>query len=269
MADKQELIAYYNKFNEDKRLLSRHGQVEYLTSMKYIHKYLELLCRDEGGLKKPEEVRILDVGAGTGRYSIALAREGYDVTALELVRSNLGILKKKGPGVKAYEGNALKLKRFADDSFDLTLVFGPMYHLHEFSEKCRALSEAKRVTRKGGYILVAYCMNDYSVLQYAFRERHILESIQNGVLTEDFHCRKEANSLYDVVRLEDIDAINTAVELTREQIIAADGPADHMRPVINALSEEEFSYFVQYHLATCERMDMMGASSHTVDILRV
>ena len=40
-----------------------------------------------------------------------------------------------------------------------------------------------------------------------------------------------------------------------------------MRPFLNALTEEEYDAFLQYHLATCERMDLMGASGHTVDIL--
>ena len=43
-----ELTAHYNKFNEDKRLMRRHGQVEYITSMKYIHKYLEILQGENG-----------------------------------------------------------------------------------------------------------------------------------------------------------------------------------------------------------------------------
>ena len=38
--NEKNLITYYNKFNENKRLTRRHGQIEYITAMKYIHKYL-------------------------------------------------------------------------------------------------------------------------------------------------------------------------------------------------------------------------------------
>ena len=253
-----EIEKYYNKFNEEKRLNSRHGQVEFITSMKYIHKYLG----------EDKSKKILDIGAGTGRYSVALAEEGYDVTAVELVKYNLGILKQKNSSVKAYQGNALKLSRFPDNEFDIVLLFGPMYHLFSFEDKVKALSEAKRVAKEGGVILVAYCMNEYSVLTYGFKENHILECIEQGKLSEDFRVQTGVEDLYDYVRLEDIESYNQAAGLQRVQIISADGPADYMRTILNAMDEKTFETFIEYHLSTCERMELMGACAHTVDILR-
>lgn len=253
-----ELEKHYNKFCEDKRLTRRHGQVEYITSMKYIHEYLG----------EDKSKKILDVGAGTGRYSVALAQEGYDVTAVELVKYNLGILKTKKSTVKAYQGNALDLSRFEADCFDLTLVFGPMYHLYTKEDKQKALQEAKRVTKKGGIILVAYIMNEYSVITHGFKGNNIKECLQNGKLSETFHSVSTEEDLYDYVRIEDIDALNEQVGLQRIKLIAADGAANYMRPVLNAMDEETFSLFVQYHLSTCERTDLLGASAHTVDILQ-
>lgn len=273
-----ELEAYYNKFNEEKRLDSRHGQVEYRVSMKYIHRYL-----DEAAAKFAEaavsdgrmdadavrsRIKLLEIGAGTGRYSVALAEEGYDVTAVELVKYNLGILKKKAGSVRAIQGNAMNLKKLASDSFDVTLLFGPMYHLFGFEDKRKALREAKRVTRPGGVILVAYCMNEYSVITYGFKERHVLECMAGKRFTDDFRTISSPDTIYDYMRIEDIDALNQAEELERIQILSPDGPANYMRPFLNQLSGEEFEAFVRYQMAVCERPDLIGAGAHTVDILR-
>ncbi len=292
------LEEYYNKFNEDKRLKSRHGIMEFTVTMKYVHKYLEILERGEGCIdvadeavdsieknacssdkvikaantsvvkKSKSDIKILDIGAATGGYSIPLWEEGYDVTAVELVKHNLGVLKAKGTGVKAFQGNALKLKRFEDNAFDLTLLFGPMYHLKSREEQLQALLEAKRVTRPGGYILVAYVMNEYAFLTYGIKEGHVLENIAEGKLDVAFHVRPGADDLYAFMRTEDIESLNEAAGLTRVQIISPDGPANHMRREVNALTEEQFSAFIQYQLAVCERADLLGASAHTVDILQ-
>lgn len=254
-----ELEIYYNKFKENKRLLSRHGQVEFLTSLKYIRECLD-------GIDK---AKILDVGAGTGRYSFALAEDGHDVTALELVEHNLDVLKsQKGKAkIKAYQGNAMDLSRFADETFDLTLVFGPMYHLFTFEEKLKTLNEAKRVTKTGGTILVAYVMNEYGVITFAFKEKNIRACMEEGMLSSDFHCQTKPKDLYDYVRLEDINQLAEASGLVRKKIIAADGPANYIRPVLKEMDEESFRLFMEYHYATCERPELLGASAHTVDIL--
>lgn len=256
-----DLEKYYNKFKEEHRLTTRHGIVEYRTSMKYIHDFIP------SGEKK--SIKILDIGAGTGRYSVALAEEGYTVTAVELVKHNLDVLRAKHANVNTWQGNAMDLHFLEDETFDVTLLFGPMYHLHSFEDKCKALNEAHRVTKKGGTILVAYVMNEYSILTYCFKERHIKECVEKATITSDFHTITGEKDLYSYVRIEDIDKINNACGIERKKLIAADGASDYMRTVLNSLDEEEFNLYLKYHFSICERPDLLGASSHLVDILKV
>ncbi|SDB32741.1 class I SAM-dependent methyltransferase [Eubacterium oxidoreducens] len=249
------LEEYYNKFNEEKRLNSRHGQIEYRISMDFIHQYL-----------KPGD-KIADIGAATGRYSIPLFEEGYDVTAVEPVQHNLGRLQKKCPQITAFKGNALKLKRLADNSFDAVIFFGPMYHLIGHEQKMQALLEAKRITKPGGHIFVAYIMNEYSVITYAFKERHILECMEEGRFDEDFQTVPKPDDLYDYVRLEEINRIKEEAGLLRKTILSPDGAANYMRPFLNQLTQEEFEQFIRYQRSVCERPELLGAGAHIVDIL--
>ena len=132
----------------------------------------------------------------------------------------------------------------------------------------QALEEAMRVTKCDGIIMVAYCMNEYGVLTYAFKERHILECVKENRLTEDFHTISEPEDLYDYMRIEDINKLVEATGLKRLKILSPDGPANYMRPFLNQLTEEEFEQFMGYQMATCERRDLIGAGAHTLDILR-
>ena len=117
--------------------------------------------------------------------------------------------------------------------------------------------------------MVAYVMNDYSVIKYGFMENHIAERVKRGELTDDFQILHNDKELYDYARLEQIDAWNATAGLSRELMIAPDGAADYIRPMLNAMDEETFELFLQYQLKNCERQELLGASSHTLDILQV
>lgn len=105
METNQYLINHYSSFNEDARLMSKHGSVEFLTTMRYIDKYI-----------KPDD-RVLEIGAGTGRYSHALAHQGYAVDAVELVEHNIEMFRKNiqpDETITVTQGNALDLSDFSD-----------------------------------------------------------------------------------------------------------------------------------------------------------
>lgn len=256
--NEENLITYYNKFNEDKRLTHRHGIVEFNTTIKYILDILKTL----------DNPKIIDVGAGTGKYSIYLNDLGYDVTALELVKHNLMTLKSKNKDIKSYLGNATNLSKFSDNSFDMVLLFGPLYHLITTEEKLKALKEAKRIVKNGGYILISYYMNEYAIITHGFKDNNILSAIKNNEVDNSFHITPKETDLYSMVRLEDINYLKDKLNLTRVKILSQDGPSDYIRKVINKMDDETFNIYLKYHLSTCERSELLGASSHVLDILK-
>lgn len=254
--NEKNLNNYYNKFNEDKRLNTRHGQVEFITSMKYIKEYL----------KEFNNPKILDVGAGTGKYSINLANDGYDVTALELVKHNLKVIEKNSKNIKLIHGNATDLSMLNNNTYDVILIFGPMYHLISKEEKIKCLMEAKRVLKQNGTILISYIMNEYAIIRHGFKDRHIIEEMDR--LDEYYHIKPKNTDLYSYVRIEDIDELNKHTKLKRVKIISQDSLVNYLREYINKLSDEEFNLFIKYQLSICERYEILGLSAHVLDILK-
>ena len=252
--NEENLKTYYNKFNEEKRLDTKHGQIEFLTSIKYIEDYLK-----EGN-------KIIDIGAGTGKYSKYFSDKEYDVFAVELCKSNLREIEKKN--IKCIQGNATNLKKIEDNSFDITILFGPMYHLISIEEKVKALEEAKRITKTGGYIFISYCMNEYAVITHGFIENTIKDSIDNNLIDKNYKITPKETDLYSFVRLEDINQLLYDSGLTRVNILSQDGPTEYIKKSVNKMDNKTLDIFFDYHLKTCERKELLGAGRHILDILQ-
>ena len=255
------LNAYYENYDEDGRLGSRHGSVEYLTTMRYLHKYLR------------PGASLLEVGAGTGRYSIALAREGYRVSALELIARNIEVFRAKlraEDDIRLEQGNALDLSHYPDAAFDAVLLLGPMYHLYTEADQAQALREAVRVVKPDGYLFVAYCMNEATIISWGFRGdgSNIMGALEKHMLTEDFHCLSTEKDLFQLVRLEDIDRLNALCGLNRREIIAADLFTNYMRETVDGWSEGVFQQYLKYHFTVCAQPELLGITHHALDILQ-
>lgn len=254
------LTQYYGSYDEDNRLFSRHGQVEYLTTLRYIERYLR------------PGMRILEIGAATGRYSHYFAQQGYRVDAVELVKHNIDIFRQNtvpGENITITQGNAKDLSCFQCNTYDITLLLGPMYHLFTEEEKLQALAEAIRVTKKGGIVYVAYCGNDATILQFCFLRGMLRDERYRSLIDpKTFKARSDPAELFELHRKEEIDALRNHFNVTQLHFVAADGFAHYIRGPLAEMDEALYSQYLRYHFATCERQDMVGYSNHTLDIFR-
>lgn len=236
MNTRMEIISsFYNRVDEDSRLQrSRHGQLEYAVTMHYIHRF----CNPGA--------RILEVGAGTGRYSIALAKEGMNVTALELVNGNLAILRKNSEGIHnihSCQGDATDLSRFEDQTFDMTLVLGPLYHLYEAEDVQRAIDEAVRVTKENGVILFAF-LSVFGIM-YANYLQGNWAAGQEENFTEDFRVRHFKEQLFTGYDVKDFELLFEGKPVRWITTTGTDGIVESIEGRSDfTITDEDFPAFV-------------------------
>jgi len=253
------IAKFYSECDEENRLSSRCGSLEFLTTLHYIEKYL-----------KPG-MRVLEIGAGTGEYSLYLAHKGYCVDAVELVPHNIEVFKKRISDydtIRIYEGNAMDLSFLNTEDYDLTLLLGPMYHLFEEADKRAALSEAVRVTKKQGLLFVAYCMNDAVIIRHGFIKGDVLLNVNPEVGFAKFKSKSKKPNVIELYTKEEIDELIACFPLSRKHYVGTDMLGVYMKDTIDQMSPERFGLFLEYHLAICERKDMVGITGHSLDILR-
>lgn len=245
----ERTAATYEIFDEDSRLNhSKAARVEFITTVRAIESVL-----------KPG-ARILDIGAGAGEYSLHLAQQGYDVTAVELSPANIAAFQKKikpEHPVRLLQGNALDLSAFENASFDVVLLMGPLYHLSSATDRDRAIAEAKRVCKLDGVVFFAFISNDMVVLtELSYRPRFFSEE------TYDHDSFKVEDFPFVFFTLDQIREMLTRNGVAIQREIAADGVSELMEDAINALSQDDYAQYVRYHLYCSEKPEMLGRSSH-------
>lgn len=143
MENINEVYEFYNNGAEIDRLERGLGIVEFYRSKEIISQYIT------------KNSTIYDIGGGIGKYSEWLAEQGNDVTLIELAPTAVDYAKKNMNTLYSAEvGDARKINK-PDESADVVLLMGPLYHLQNKEDREKVLSEAYRVLKKGGLLIAA------------------------------------------------------------------------------------------------------------------
>ena len=259
-ASREEIVGkYYNQYEEDGRLeRTVHGRLEYATTMNYIHRYAD------------KESKVLEVGAGTGRYSVALAKEGMDVTSIELVERNLEVLREHSKGIdniRSLQGDATNLDMLEGNSFDVTLVLGPLYHLYEADEVNKAIDEAIRVTKPGGVIMFAF-ISVYAIMYSNYFYGNWSDGQDENFTADNKirHFKEQLFTGYDIEEFEELFEGKSVDHITTTGVDGLIEPIEHRADF--SVSDEDFGRMADWYLAFCEKRELLGNTNHLLYICR-
>ena len=202
---------YYSHEIERDRLNTEPFKLEGIRTKEIVERYLQ-----------KDKLEILDLGGGAGYYSFWLQEKGHNVTLVDLSPTNIDLVRKhseaSGITLKKYElGDATNLD-FADDQFDIVLLFGPLYHLIDRNERIKALSEVMRVLKRGG-ILLSVIISRYASLFDGFHRDLVVDDVFYKILADDLKTGIHQNET------DNLEYFTTAYFHTQEEIITEIGDA--------------------------------------------
>lgn len=263
-----EIESFYNENAQYEWERLEHHRTEFAVTLRALKDYLP-----------PAPAKILDIGGGPGRYTIALAQLGYEVTLFDLSRGCLELAKQKaqeaGVKVAGFEhGDARDLSRFSNESFDAVLLMGPLYHLLTEEERRAALREARRVLRPRG-LLFATFITRYGVIRWAAKEEadwiikhpERLKTLLNsgallkhpddpGFTSAYFAHPNEIKPLIESEGFETLD------------LIACEGVISMIEEKINKLTGEAFDAWVELNYKLGKDPSVHGAAEHLLYVGR-
>ncbi|MCM3781736.1 class I SAM-dependent methyltransferase [Neobacillus mesonae] len=267
----KEIIDYYSAFDEWGRL--DREPLEFIVNWHYIQKHL------------PRAGRVLDNGAGPGKYAMEMAKQGYQVTLSDLTPRLVSIAEEQAVNLQLesqFEGfhvlNATDLHLFSDETFDASLMLGPLYHLQAESDRSRAAKELYRVTKSGGIVFVAFQTRSRMLLNSLLNPQHwkpnhtmeaLAEFRQSGIFNHKDGGRFTGAYYFETAAIEPfmkehgfekislMGSTNMGALLSAEQM-------DYWRNQ----GEEAYREFIDLMISTAADPSVLGISSHLLYIGR-
>jgi ubiquinone/menaquinone biosynthesis C-methylase UbiE len=253
---------YYDLSSANEWARLERNRTEYAVTLRALKDYLP-----------PPPARVLDCGGGPGRYAIELTRQGYAVTLFDLSRINLSFARTQAHAASVslagYEhGTATDLSRFPNDSFNVVLLQGPLYHLLIDSEREAALRETYRVVKPGGVMIAAF-ITRYAFLRYISNEKpedlhqraaEIETFWQTGVLPTPL--TSDGGFVAHLVFPADVRPLVESAGFNVRALLGVEGLSTLIDDKVNALQGEAWEAWVEMNYRAAADSSLHGASDH-------
>lgn len=262
----EKIVKFYSQFNEDIRFFKQSDRIEYLTTIHFINNYL---------LRKS---KIIELGAGTGNYSFYYLEKGHDVTAVEFVDNYVKTMKTKqtqnGNKLTILQQDAINLSNLENESFDVVLNLGPIYHQQTQKNQRLLLRESTRILKKNGILVVSYLckfplfiklIREEKYLKYFIKDEYIDNILKEGRL------KTEKNNFVDISVFfgpQEITSLISEFDIFEEVHVSTDSLTYYFKEFINTLDEKEFETYMNFHLKTCGNPSLTGSGLHGLYIGR-
>jgi 2-polyprenyl-3-methyl-5-hydroxy-6-metoxy-1,4-benzoquinol methylase len=248
-------------------VMDAYHRLEFDTTLHYLDEYL------------PQRGLILDAGGGPGRYTLELAKKGYDVVLLDATQANLDFARRqiKRHGLQAHVpeitvGSIVDLSKFSDSTFDAVLCTGgPLSHVLDPHNRESAIAELIRVVKPGAPIFVSVIgrLGTLTVILIEESDEIGLPHFKQLLETGDYLGGHgfTACHFYQPEELRD--------EFTREglqilEMVGLEGISSHHAKELNRLAKDEnrFQSWLETHYQTCTHPVVVGISEHMLIVCR-
>jgi SAM-dependent methyltransferase len=265
--DSTAIVRHYeDEIREEDRISSGMGRLELLRTQEILRRHLP-----------PAPADVLDVGGATGVHAAWLAADGYRVHIVDLTprhvekaRADLGPL-----GVTAELGDARRLSA-SDHSFDVVLLFGPLYHLVDRDERVGALVEARRVVRPGGIVAVA-AVNRFASLLSGLADEFLFDPEFRAIVEQDLRDGRHRNPArrphwFTTAFFHHPDELRseiTVAGLELVELVGVEGIGCHLRNLADHWADDEGRETILFAARVIEaEPSLLGLSAHLIAVAR-
>jgi S-adenosylmethionine-dependent methyltransferase len=220
---------------------------------------------------------ILDLGGGPGRYAFHYAAAGHRVSLVDLSPGNVEFARAREAetGVALRErriGDARHLPFLEDESFDLVLCMGPLYHLDE-AGRSAAMGECARLVRPGGTIVYAFITTTAMALSLLQKDPGALEAWEPSIGLCEERGTNDPDFDKGFTEAFFVDPLEVAGMIAREgfeldRVAAAEGLAAQSEDKLRALGEGALARWIDYSYRHSRDASLLGASQHVLGIIR-